>query len=109
MVNNMARKKDPFNRSRSLHRQMMWRIAPIVIVGFVILTAMGAYLHRSNLNIQLRSNLADSLDRRTKIADGYFTKLKSDVTYLSRLDSSRKLGLYTLDPSVSHIGGLDWE
>ena len=64
MVKTMARKKDPFKRSRSLHRQMMWRIAPIVIVGFIILTAMGVYLHRSNLNIQLQSDLADSLDRR---------------------------------------------
>src|SRR6185369_494298 len=97
MVNTMARKKDPFNRSRSLHRQMMWRIAPIVIVGFVILTAMGVYLHRSNLDIQLKGDLAESLDQRTKIADGFFAKLNTDLTYLSRIDASRKLGLYTLD------------
>src|SRR4051794_38995900 len=109
MVKTMARKKDPFNRSRSLQRQMMWRIAPIVIVGFIILTAMGAYLHRSNLEIQQKSDLAVGLNQRNAIINNFFVKLNKDLTYLSHIDASRKLGLYTLDPSVSHVGGLDWE
>ncbi|MEP6984205.1 MAG: hypothetical protein ABI970_01305, partial [Chloroflexota bacterium] len=105
----MARKKDPFNRSRSLHRQMMWRIAPIVIVGFVILTAMGAFLHRSNLEIQLKADLAGTLSQRNTIINNFFVKLNKDLTYLARVDASRKLGLYTIGSNVSRAGGIDWE
>src|SRR4051812_45018892 len=103
MVKTMARKKDPFNRSRSLHRQMMWRIAPIVIVGFVILTAMGAFLHRSNLEIQLKADLASTLSQRnTKISD-FFTKLNKDLSYLARIDVTRKLGSYSVNASTSPV------
>ncbi len=109
MVKTMARKKDPFNKSRSLHRQMMWRIAPIVIVGFIILTAMGTYLHRSNIEIELKNNLATTLDQRTRIADDFFAKLNNDLTYLARIDVTRKLGAYSIDPTTSAIGGITWE
>src|SRR5687767_12072647 len=101
MVKNMARKKDPFNRSRSLHQQMMWRIAPIVIVGFVILTAMAAYLHRSNLELQLKNDLSSSLDKRNTIVNDFFVKLNKDLSYLARIDVTRKLGAYSVNASTS--------
>ncbi len=109
MVKNMARKKDPFNRPRSLHQQMMRRIAPIVIIGFVIMTAIGVFLHRSNLEIQLKNDLAHSLDERTALVDQFFTKLNNDITYLARVDVSRRLGVYSIDPSTEPIGGITWE
>jgi len=80
MVKNMARKKDPLNKSKSLHRQIVWRIAPIVIVGFVVLTAIAASLHRSNLDIQLKANLSTSLDRRNTIVSDFFARLNADLT-----------------------------
>ena len=105
----MARKKDPLNRSRSLHQQMMRRIAPIVIVGFIIMTAIGVLLHRSNLEIQLKTDLGKSLDERSALVDQFFTKLESDLTYLARVDVARRLGAYSVDPSTSPVGGITWE
>ncbi len=109
MVKNMARKKDPLNRSRSLHQQMMRRIAPIVIVGFIIMTAIAVLLHRSNLEIQIKSDLGHSLDDRSALVDQFFTKLESDLNYLARVDVSRRLGAYSIDPSTSPVGGITWE
>jgi len=105
----MARKKDPLNRSRSLHQQMMRRIAPIVIVGFIIMTAIAVLLHRANLEIQLKNDLKQSLDERAVLVDQFFDKLHSDLNYLSRIDVARRLGAYSVDPSTSPVGGITWE
>lgn len=105
----MARKKDPLNRSRSLHQQMMRRIAPIVIVGFIVMTAIAVLLHRSNLEIQLKSDLKQTLDERSALVDQFFTKLENDLNYLARVDVARRLAAYSVDPSTSPVGGITWE
>ncbi len=109
MVKNMARNRDPLSRRRSLHQQMIWRIAPVVIVGFIVMTAIGVYLHRSSLETKLRGSLAASLTERSNQIDKFFTKLNSDLTYLSRVDVARRLGVYSLDPSNEPVGGITWE
>jgi len=70
---------------------------------------MGAYLHYSNFEIQLKADLAASLNQRSAIINDFFEKLNKDLTYLSKLDASRQLGSYSVDPSSSRAGGISWE
>ncbi|MCA0458070.1 MAG: GAF domain-containing protein [Chloroflexi bacterium] len=88
----MSRNKNRTRKSNSLQRQMMRRIAPILIIGFVVMTAIAVILYRQNLSSQVAGDLALTLDERAAIVDSFFNKLNADSTYLSRLDVSRELG-----------------
>ena len=75
MIKTMSRNKNRVSKPNSLQAQIMRRIAPIVIIGFVLMTLLGIILYRQNLETRVRGDLALKMDQKAVVVDEFFDKL----------------------------------